>query len=107
LPTFVNSRFYIDLSKYPKVDVASGVMIDQGALLSGFQNMTAVEKSSPADVAGLKVGDIITYVEDEMVNGKKTLTQIIQDYDPGARLKLTVSRAGKDIPLEVELGKVF
>jgi len=95
---------YLNLAKYPRVDAASGEMRDRGALLSGWQNLTAVVKGSPADKAGLKVGDIITMVEDELVNGKKSLTQIIGDYNTGDKIGLTVLSNGREKVVETELG---
>lgn len=97
---------YINLAKYPRIDMASGEMRDSGALLSGLRDRLAVEKGSPAAEAGLKVGDIILEVEGEMVNGRKTLTAIIQDYEPGSKLKLLIMSDNKEKRLEVELGKV-
>ena len=93
---------YINLAKYPRVG-SDGEIRDKGALLSGFKNLTAVAKGSPADKAGLQVGDIIVMVEDELVNGKKTLTQMIQEYNPGEDLKLTISRGNKEKVVEVKL----
>ncbi len=95
---------YINLAKYPKVDPSTGEMRDKGALLSGFENFTAVTKGSPADKAGLQVGDIITMVEDELVNGRKTLTAIIGEYNPGQELKFTVLRSGTEKLFEIKLG---
>lgn len=93
---------YINLAKYPRVG-NDGEIREKGALLSGFKNLTAVAKGSPAEKAGLQVGDIIVMVEDELVNGKKTLTQIIQDYNPGDEVKLTISRDGKERVVKVKL----
>ncbi len=97
---------YINLAKYPKVDTLSGEMRDVGALLSGFRDVLAVAKNSPADKAGLRVGDIILMIEDEAVNSKRTLTQMIQDYEPGETLKLIVLSNGKEKTVEVELGEL-
>ena len=94
---------YISLSKYPKIDENSKEIMDRGALLSGFKNLLAVEKLSPADKAGLQVGDIILSVEDETINGHKSLTAIIQEYDPNKTIKLLVLRNGKEKTIEVEL----
>src|SRR3989338_3404259 len=96
---------YINLAKYPKIDRETGVMRDKGALLSGYKNLLAVAKNSPADKAGLQVGDIILMVEDEPVNGRTTLTQMIQEYEPGQILKLTIVRNDKEKAVEVLLGK--
>lgn len=95
---------YINLSKYPRV--GGSVIYDHGALLSGFENLTAVIKGSPADKAGLKVGDIITAVENEIVNGKQTLTAMIQAYEPGTELKLTVLRGDKEMVINVRLAEL-
>ncbi len=97
---------YISLSKYPKIDEVSKETMDRGALLSGFKNLLAVEKLSPADKAGLQVGDIILAVEDETINGHKSLTAIIQDYDPDKTIKLLVLRNGKEKTIEVELSSL-
>jgi serine protease Do len=97
---------YINLAKYPRVDLSSGEMRNKGALLSGYNNLTAVVKGSPASNAGLLVGDIIVSVEDEIVNGRKTLAQIIQAYDPGDSLKITLIRDGKEKAVEIILGKL-
>ncbi len=97
---------YINLAQYPKIDQGTGVMRDKGALLSGYKNLLAVAKGSPADKAGLQVGDIIIMVEDEPVNGRTTLTQMIQEYEPGQTLKLTILRQGKEKAVELLLGKL-
>ncbi len=97
---------YINLAKYPKINPTSGELLKRGALLSGYKNLTAVIKNSPAAQAGLKVGDIILSVEDELVNGHKTLTQIIQEYSPGDVVKMTILRAGQEQKVEVELGSL-
>lgn len=96
---------YINLAKYPKIDPTTGDMRDKGAFLSGFKNLTAVTKNSPADRAGLQVGDIILRVEDELVNGRKTLAQMIQEYEPDQTLKLIILRNNKEKVIEVELGE--
>ncbi len=97
---------YISLAKYPKINLKSGQLLKRGALLSGYKNLTAVAKNSPAAKAGLRVGDIILSVEDEPLNGHKTLAQIIQEYNPGDVVEMTILRAGQEKKVEVELGEV-
>ena len=97
---------YIDLAKYPRVDPKTGKMRNKGALLSNFKNLLAVEKGSVADTAGLMVGDIILNVEDEPINGRKNLTAIIQAYQHGQTLKLTVLRNGKEKTFKIKLNKL-
>ena len=71
-----------------------------------YKNLLAVAKGSPADKAGLQVGDIITMIEDEPVNGRVTLTQMIQEYEPGQKIKLIIIRNNQEQKIEVELGKI-
>ena len=54
----------------------------------------------------LQVGDIILAVENEMVNGHKTLTAILQEYESDKTIKLTILRNGKEKTVEVELDKL-
>lgn len=95
---------YISLPSHPKIDLKTGELLGRGALLSGYKNKTAVAKGSPGEKAGLKSGDIILSVEDESV-GIKTLGEIIQTYRPGQKIKITLTRDGKERMVEVILSK--
>ncbi|MEA3407515.1 MAG: PDZ domain-containing protein [Chloroflexota bacterium] len=68
-----------------------------------------VEDGSPADEAGLRVGDIITEVNGEPLRGRSLRNtpfgEIIGRYRPGARITLTVYRGGRERELKVRLGE--
>ncbi len=68
--------------------------------------VTDVQKDSPADKAGLKVNDIITAVEGDKVDAKRTLPYRLIPYNAGETVKLDVLRDGKIMTVEVTLGQV-
>jgi 2-alkenal reductase len=74
-----------------------------GALLIANGKYSAVAKGSAAEIAGLREGDVITAVEHDRINNEETLSERLQDYAPGARVELTVIRAGKTLKIELTL----
>ena len=72
-------------------------------LKDGIISVGNVFDGSPADKAGVKVGDIITKVNDTDVTGK-TLTEVvnmISGDDSGKSSKLTVTRNGEELSFEL------
>ncbi len=51
---------------------------------------------SPANTAGLLVGDIVTAVDGVRVDHRHTLAEILRLYDPGESAAFTIMRAGKE-----------
>lgn len=72
---------------------SSGVMI------------TEVIADSPAEAAGLQVGDVITAVNDQEISTESPLADVIQGYKPGDEITLTVERQDEALQLTVELGE--
>src|SRR5690606_7007028 len=60
----------------------------------------------PAAQAGLKSGDRVIELNEQPVESVEQLTDMVQDYEPGAELKLTVRRGEQDIDLSARLGDV-
>lgn len=93
---------YLDLG-----EIAGAEKIKQGqsrgALVYGQGRIPAVLKNSPADKAGLRLGDIILKVNDDEVDGRNNLTELIQSYKPGETLDLLVRREGKESVVKVAL----
>ena len=72
-------------------------------LKDGIISVGNVFDGSPADKVGVKVGDIITKVNDTDVTGK-TLTEVvnmISGSDSGKSSKLTVTRDGQELSFEL------
>jgi hypothetical protein len=62
------------------------------------------KKGGPADVAGLKIGDVILQVDRDILDGSVELGDIIAEFRPGATVDVRVWRKGKEITLPVALG---
>jgi membrane-associated protease RseP (regulator of RpoE activity) len=73
------------------------VIVDDGA------RVNYVVPNSPADDAGLEAGDIITEVNGRNVTESNPLDELIQRYDPGDWVELTVNRNGRERMIEVRL----
>lgn len=64
-----------------------------------------VVSGTPAEEAGLKVGDIVTKIDDEAINEQNTLAQVTRIHKVGDKLQLTVDRNGEVLALTVTLGE--
>jgi serine protease Do len=76
-----------------------------GALVKGDENNFAVEKNSPADKAGIKEGDIITKIDDQVLDQNNSLGLVISQKNPGDVVALTIIRDGKEMVINVTLGE--
>ncbi|MGW3193684.1 S1C family serine protease [Streptomyces sp. NPDC001118] len=73
-------------------DSTGGAKItDQGA-----GGAAAVESGGPADKAGLKPGDVITKLDDMVIDSGPTLIGEIWTHKPGDRVTVTYKRGGQD-----------
>jgi len=75
-----------------------------GILAFGAQ-VTWVEEGSPAEEAGIKVGDIITAVDGQGIDGGHPLRDLILEHEPGEKITLTLSRWGESREIQVTLGE--
>ena len=91
---------YLDLSR----NYVVGVDKDKGALLKSSETEKAVAPSSPAALAGLKSGDIITWVNNKELSVNNDLSSIISSYSPGDEIALTYIRDGKESSVKFILG---
>ncbi len=64
-----------------------------------------VVPGTPADEAGLRVGDIILEVDGQQVRPSRPLPEILLTYRPGDRVVLTVEREGEEIEIPMTLGR--
>jgi serine protease Do len=67
--------------------------------------ITDVVKSSAAEKAGLKKGDIITKAGDEKITGPEDLSKAVDERKPKDELKVTYKRAGKENTVNTTLGQ--
>ncbi|MFF0362942.1 S1C family serine protease [Streptomyces sp. NA02536] len=81
-------------------DTTGGAKItDQGA--GGSE---PVDPGGPADKAGLKPGDVITKLDDRVIDSGPTLIGEIWTHKPGDEVTITYERGGKDQTTELTLG---
>lgn len=81
-----------DLSEAFDLDREQGVVIKK------------VIDDSPAEIAGLKRGDIILKFEGEKLFSADELTDLVLDQKPGDEVKIVIFRDGKDKTIIAELG---
>ncbi|MBN9256758.1 MULTISPECIES: DegQ family serine endoprotease [unclassified Mesorhizobium] len=81
-------------------DVASAIGLDQanGALVS------EVNKGSPAAMAGVQTGDVITSFAGHEIKDPKDLSRAVADVSPGAKATLDAWRDGKKVEVSVDVG---
>ncbi|WP_225099898.1 S1C family serine protease, partial [Streptomyces sp. CoH27] len=72
---------------------------DQGAAGSA-----AVESGGPADKAGLKPGDVITKLDDMVIDSGPTLIGEIWTHKPGDKVTITYKRGGQEHTTDLTLG---
>ena len=77
-----------------------GLKSDQGALVAEPQ------ANSPAMKAGIKSGDVITKVNGEAVKDARSLARRISTLSPGASVKLSLMRGGKEEVVTLTLGEM-
>ena len=74
-----------------------------GALVRGSSDGAAVQPNSPAAKAGVQAEDIILKVNNQAIDSTHDLATIIDQYNVGDTVTLTINRGGKTITLQVAL----
>ncbi|MCC6574343.1 MAG: PDZ domain-containing protein [Planctomycetes bacterium] len=72
---------------------------DDGVKING------VIEGSPADLAGIKAGDILLTVDGQRVAGNQGIADILKLKKPGNTVKLKLKQGDKEVDLEVELAE--
>ncbi len=72
---------------------------DQGA-----GGSKSVDPGGPADQAGLRPGDVITKLDDRVIDSGPTLIGEIWTHKPGDEVTLTYERGGKEETTKLTLG---
>ncbi len=79
-----------------------GTIPDFSGDVDGYK-LSGVTEGSPAALAGLKAGDIITKFGDKKISNIYDFTYAIGNYKPGDKVKVLIKRADQEIEVELEL----
>jgi serine protease Do len=81
------------IAKYYRLQTSRGVIVTQ------------ISPGTPAAKAGIRVGDIITRIEDFTINNEQTLIGVFQEFRAGQTISLTVVRDDEVIETNMRLEK--
>jgi putative serine protease PepD len=76
----------------------------QGNTLTQGAQLQTIESGGAADKAGLQKGDVITKVDDQVIDGSESLVATIRGHRPGDKVTLTYVRDGKTQTASATLG---
>ncbi|MGI9111065.1 MAG: S1C family serine protease [Gaiellaceae bacterium] len=66
-------------------------------------SIAEVRPGTPAAAAGLRDGDVVTELDDEVIGDADELRRLVDAQDPGDSVELTIVRDGDERTIEVEL----
>jgi Peptidase family M28/PDZ domain/PA domain len=92
-----------DEGQIPGRKVYVGTVPDFAGDADGYK-ISGVSDGSPAQIAGLQGGDIITQFGDKKISNIYDFTYALADYLPGDKVKVVVKRGNEEKTFEVELG---
>jgi S1-C subfamily serine protease len=92
---------YVALNR--RTAAENNLTLFQGAWISGGAE-SGIVPGSPAEVAGLADGDIVTKVQGVLIDEQHPLQDLLVQYSPGPVVVLDVLRAGATVQISVTLG---
>ncbi|MCH2580386.1 MAG: PDZ domain-containing protein, partial [Planctomycetes bacterium] len=128
LPVRTRSRYMGILGTYPAGDTVAAEVLREGekltlkaVLVAGGKahlgliprsiesevagvGVGSVVRSSPAQRAGIKAGDIVTMFDGQPISSTTELKRVMNQRRPGDTVVLKLSRAGENLELKVTLG---
>jgi S1-C subfamily serine protease len=84
----------------------SGLVNGNGAVIVKADKGIAVVKGGPADLAGLKEGDIILFIDGNEISKDSNMTNIINTLVIGDKVIVEYQRAGVKKQVEVKVGEL-
>ena len=71
---------------------------------TGGAQVSAVQPGTPASASGLKPSDVVTAINGKAVGSTEQFIAMIDSYNPGQRVTLTIKRSGQTKQIVVTLG---
>lgn len=90
----------LDLSR------AVGIREDISRGFARGARIESVTVGSPSAIAGLKIGDIIIALNDELITSERSLDELVAERAPGDIVAFTIDRGGVEQKIEVTLGSL-
>lgn len=87
----------------PIIAQQNNLPVQAGVIVQGFGNDTA--GVSPAQQAGIQVGDIITAIDGAPVTDNASLAALLISKSPGTTVDVTVQRGNQQLHIKVKLGE--
>jgi S1-C subfamily serine protease len=87
------------LSAYYNLRDETGALLDHGVVIQ------EVVAGGPAESVGLRVGDVIGAINDQVVDQDNALSNVLIRFKPGDNVTLTIYRAGKKLSVPITLGE--
>jgi hypothetical protein len=82
-----------------------GLEVDTSDELADRVQVIEVVRDGPAELGGIRAGDLIAAIDDKPVRNLDELARILAGYAPGQRLQISTERNGAPRQFEVRLGR--
>jgi putative serine protease PepD len=106
IPSDEASRIATELISTGKATHAVlGVSVGGSATQGSGAVIRSVTSGSPADKAGLRVGDVVTALAGQRIDEADALVAAVRSHAPGQQVKLTYSRGGNSTTVTLTLGE--
>jgi putative serine protease PepD len=80
------------------------VGVELNAASSGGAQVSSVQPNSPAQSSGLQSGDLVTQINGKPVTSTEAFIATVDQFAPGTKITLTVSRSGQTHTITLTLG---
>lgn len=97
------NNFSTNKKSWQKTDSVTFLGVMTEAVENGLE-VTDVSKNSPAEIAGLQVGDLILKVDDEKMESPDGLQKLIRSKRPGDVVRIQIKRGEKKQKINATLG---
>jgi 2-alkenal reductase len=87
------------LSAYYNLRDENGALLDHGVVIQ------EVVAGSPAESVGLRVGDVIGAINDQVIDQDNAISNVLIRFKPGDNVNLTIYRAGQKLTVAITLGE--
>ncbi|MBN2412919.1 trypsin-like peptidase domain-containing protein [candidate division KSB1 bacterium] len=93
----------ISRSRFPQGWI--GVTAEDWPGYLGGVHINHVTRNSPADIAGIQIGDIIVSINDKKINHTMELANYIKYHHPGSEIKLELLRGTGQHTIKINIGE--